>query len=382
MVDYSNPMNTSTSLPSAPSLPVPDLAASLRDVTNSYKFYWLLAILDHVREGGAATVAIDELVARMVVAVWYPSNYFRLSFGKQDKLGEAALALRDAAQVPPNAPRAQVMDAARAHMAAGSAAGKMIRRLDKYVVYRFLRPFFAAQVRGVPDWEVNRRIVELAAQSFARGEAPCLYRFGEEGRSIELHPRWQEYLQHNLAIVTGFCLWSLVTYLQRNNPNVPNIAGKLAEPGQRELGTARRFWRTVLAVQGPLRCVYSGELLEGVASLDHFLPWSFVAHDLLWNIAPTAPSVNSAKSDRLPDFARYFEPFAAQQYAAVQAVAQQARHAALLEDYILLLKTPSVEALRGLPFDAFRRVLEETLAPQVQIARSMGFAAGWSYARI
>ena len=25
--------------------------------------------------------------------VWYPSNYFRLSFGKQDKLGEAALAL-------------------------------------------------------------------------------------------------------------------------------------------------------------------------------------------------------------------------------------------------------------------------------------------------
>ena len=46
-----------------------------------------------MREDGAATVAIDDLVARMVAAVWYPSNYFRLSFGKQDKLGEAALAL-------------------------------------------------------------------------------------------------------------------------------------------------------------------------------------------------------------------------------------------------------------------------------------------------
>ena len=45
-----------------------------------------------MREGGAATVAIDELMARMVAAVWYPSNYFRLSFGKQDKLGEAARA--------------------------------------------------------------------------------------------------------------------------------------------------------------------------------------------------------------------------------------------------------------------------------------------------
>ena len=30
----------------------PDLAASPRDVTNSYKFYWLLAIQDAVREGG------------------------------------------------------------------------------------------------------------------------------------------------------------------------------------------------------------------------------------------------------------------------------------------------------------------------------------------
>ncbi len=256
-------MNTSTPLPPSPSLPIPDLAASLRDVTNSYKYYWLLAILDHVREGGAATVAIDELVARMVAAVWYPSNYFRLSFGKQDKLGEAALALREAAQVPANAPRAQVMDAARAHMAAGSTAGRQIRRLDKYVVYRFLRPFFAAQVRGVPDWEVNRRVVELAAQSFEGGDAPCLYRFVENVRSIELHPRWRAYLQSNLAIVTGFCLWSLVTYLQRNNPNVPNIAGKLAEPGQRELGVARRFWRAALAVQGPLRCVYSGEVRGG-----------------------------------------------------------------------------------------------------------------------
>ncbi len=60
-------MNVSTPLPSSPLLPVPDLAASLRDFTNSYNFYWLLAILDHVREGGAATAAIDELVVRMVM---------------------------------------------------------------------------------------------------------------------------------------------------------------------------------------------------------------------------------------------------------------------------------------------------------------------------
>ena len=184
-------MNTSPHLPPCVPLPVDALAATLRDVTNSYKFYWLLAILDHVREGGAATVAIDELVARMVAAVWYPSNYFRLSFGKQDKLGEAALALRDAAQLPPNAPRAQVMDTARACMVDRSATGRLIRHLDRYVIFRFLRPFFAAQMRGAKDGEVNRRIVALSAQSFESSDAPCLYRFVEEGRNIELHPRGQ-----------------------------------------------------------------------------------------------------------------------------------------------------------------------------------------------
>ena len=87
-------------------------------------------------------------------------------------------------------------------------------------------------MRGAPDWAVNRRVVALAEQRFARGAAPSLYRFGKEGRRIELHPRWVEYLHPNLAIVTGLCRWNRVPSLPRNNPTVPTVAGTLAEPGQ------------------------------------------------------------------------------------------------------------------------------------------------------
>ena len=69
----------------------------------------------------------------------------------------------------------------------------------------------------------------------------------DEGRSVELHPRGQAYLHHNLAIVTGLCRWNRVAALPRNNPTVPTVAGKLAEPGPREL--ARRFWRMALVVR-------------------------------------------------------------------------------------------------------------------------------------
>jgi hypothetical protein len=38
------------------------------------------------------------------------------------------------------------------------------------------------------------------------------------------------------------------------------------------------------------------------------LPWSFVAHDQLWNLTPTSPEVNSSKSDNLPANT-YFDRF-------------------------------------------------------------------------
>ena len=30
-------------------------------------------------------------------------------------------------------------------------------------------------------------------------------------------------------------------------------------------------------------------------SIDHFVPWSYVAHDELWNLTPTTRSINSTK---------------------------------------------------------------------------------------
>ena len=50
--------------------------------TATYKFYWLLALLDmHVKEQKDEMLALD-VAARMVAYAWYPTQYFRLSFGK------------------------------------------------------------------------------------------------------------------------------------------------------------------------------------------------------------------------------------------------------------------------------------------------------------
>jgi hypothetical protein len=374
-------MNAPTNLPSSSHLPVEHLAASFGDVTNSYKFYWLLAILENLKAEPTLTMPFSRLIASMIGNVWYPVNYFLLSFGKQDRLGNIALDVRNDQNLMANTPRTEVVQTVlRYWHSPRSGVEKKIRSLGIYVPYRFLRPFFAAELRGLPDWKVNAQIRILADQSFQDSDRPCLYRFVESPEpAIELHPRWADYLRTNLHIVTGYCLWHLTNYLQKNNPNVPNIVGKLAEPGQRNLRNARTFWQVAMNEIGECRCIYTGEVVEPYGfSLDHFLPWSFVAHDLLWNIIPTSPNVNSAKSDQLPALDRYFDSFAQLQYQALHAVAGHGK-AKLLEDYILLLRQPSVDELTALSLPAFAQLLQDTITPQVQIARNMGFAANWSY---
>lgn len=47
-------------------------------------------------------------------------------------------------------------------------------------------------------------------------------------------------------------------------------------------------------------CFYCGKKLTGASHVDHFIPWSFVKEDKLWNFVMSCPSCNSKKSNKLP----------------------------------------------------------------------------------
>ncbi len=369
-----------TDLPFSTKLPIHHLAACFDNVTNSYKFYWFLAILEHIREHNSQVIPLKHLLAKMVASVWYPTNYFYLSFGKQDRLSLIALNLKADRELAIDAKHNEVVDVVLAELSANSNVSKEIISLGRFVPYRFLRSFFASELRGKKDYKINKLIVDLAEETFTQATNLCLYRFvsaPEDG--IEIQEDWFEYLQKHITILMGFCLWYLLNYLQKNNPNVPNIANKLFEPQQRDLKHARNFWRLAFDHFGEVRCIYSGQIMhKNNFSLDHFLPWRFVTHDLLWNIVPTPKNVNSAKSDNLPDVQQYFDHFVQLQYDAFQVVASP-KKAKLLEDYTLLFHKDSIVEVKALPFLYFRQTLHDTIVPQMQIAKNMGFAANWSY---
>lgn len=85
---------------------------------------------------------------------------------------------------------------------------------------------------------------------------------------------------------------------------MPGIVEKLQPPAARAPLTRQTvWWKEALPLLGDrARCIYTGAPLDpDDLSLDHYLPWSFVAHDRPWNLVPVSPRVNSAKSDSLPD---------------------------------------------------------------------------------
>ena len=51
------------------------------DTTATYKFYWLLGLLEYIAKG-KSRISIKEMIVSMVANAWYPVAFFRLSFGK------------------------------------------------------------------------------------------------------------------------------------------------------------------------------------------------------------------------------------------------------------------------------------------------------------
>lgn len=370
-------------LPESSDLGIRYLSGVFRHTTNSYKFYWFLAILEAVKNN-LEEVSLDLLTAEMVAQVWYPVHYFRLNFGKLDRLGQLAVQLKEKGHLSIQAKREEIRDAALRLKLQDTAFKQDFVNLQRYVPTRFLSPWFSTELKGIEKDPRTQAIKTQAEHHFGSQQAP-LYQFIERPhfKGIEFHADWLNYLFTNFRIVRGFVLWHLLDYLQQRNPTVPNLPEKLFPPQARDMGTARKYWQWVLkhSASDSLRCPYSHAALpEKAFSLDHFIPWSFVCHDQLWNLIPVTSSVNSAKSDALPSLTAYLNPFVRLQFDALQAFLNTApaKQWNWVEDYNQLLRSDT-DTLRNMELASFESALSDTLIPLEQIAANMGFRRNWVF---
>lgn len=333
----------------------------------TYKYYWFLGMLDLFVKQGKTRMNVWEIMITMVANAWYPVVYFRLSFGKSESLYEAIMTLQKDYDIPINI-SVRDLTALLHEFIQRSDVRKRLNFLQLNVPFRFLRPWI--------DTSDDRQTI-VRSQTFENG---CLYKLERVDGTlwVELNPVWLDYLRGNYDILSAFAYWGLTGFLQVRNPNVPNISGKLVKQEERSsLFAQHKFWNIAMSHGLEVRCLYTDNLLkEHAYDLDHFIPWSFVSHDLLWNLMPADSSINSSKSNRLPDLDLYLPKMAEAHQAALRINLNVGKQPKLLEDYLSLGHTPQeiVSMDREHLLDCFFH----TFTPMHQIALNMGFEI-WKY---
>jgi hypothetical protein len=360
-------------LPNYSNLEIGKLSSIFGNTTNSYKFYWFLAILDSVKENDKALIPMNELALRMVASVWYPLDYYKLSFGKQDSFKEIANYVSSLYKVDNSINSKNLFEQINTNLEEKSIKSiqqKVTSTLLRYVPYRFVQPFFTNETKGLEDGKVNNAIKEASNNFFSSEKERVIYRFTND--YIEINDVWLEYFKTHQSILRGFIYWHLVRFLQKNNENVVGLTEKLEKPTQRNLTLANDYWKGYLKANPATFCIYSDEIITNQnLSLDHFIPWSYVSHDRLWNIIPTPKNVNSSKNDKLPSIDLYFDKFVDLQHQSFLYYVENERFK-LLEDYSLLFRKELKEIV-NLPKLDFKAELQNQILPQIQTAKNMGF---------
>jgi len=361
----------------------PLVLSQLFESTKSSKFLFFKAILNLLKDqqpaSGSVLLDIKELEIEMAVLAWYPHTFFKLSFGAQDKIGKILDKLHFTSDERAMGNANFVIKLRQAVRDQYSQI--KLEELRRYVPYRLLTPFFENQLRGMKDAQKNKLIQELSEESYA-SEKPALYRmvFRADSQSIEIHPSWVAYLTKSLPIVIGWADKNWINYLQSCNPNMPGIPNKIRAPLNRfSLKSQTKYWQDIINEKS-LHCLYSGEILNpNRFELDHFIPWSYVGHNQIWNLIPVSPQANSSKNNHLPSEKIYLDAFITFQsegLSIAKKIFNNDEWCKHTESFVSDLKISPGELLN---VKKIRDAYNELLPPQLLLAKRIGFSSDWEY---
>jgi hypothetical protein len=341
----------SKQLPYSGYIEYPVIARIFKNTSATYKFYWFLSIIECV-EHKKNHINKYELFCKMIANAWFPIKYFKLSFGPQDKIREIIDFILSENPIDINKNKNQIEK--QLLSIENKNVIKKIWYLDLNVPFKFLTPWFGA----LPKREIHKKSQENQAYS--------IYRIFDN--EIIVNPNWSKYISDNSKVLKDYVYWNLASFVQKRNPNTPDVIHKLIKPVKRQTLSRQRneFWNHYLKSK-KTRCIFTNEIINiDHYDVDHFIPFSWVSHDQIWNLIPVSASFNRSKNDKLPPIEKYFDDFYKIQEDAVHFFGNK-MNKSFQEEYLTIF--PYFLKNKTVDYDRFKQIIE----PQLLSAHNNGF---------
>jgi hypothetical protein len=128
------------------------------------------------------------------------------------------------------------------------------------------------------------------------------YEFDLKREYLRINKVVYRFFQRHKRIITYMTNYHLALFLERNNeiPNINNLLFKVENVSKRN---SLSHYLSILYKYEERVCFYCGKtLLEAnrkMIHVDHFIPWSFIQSDNLWNLVLSCQTCNLKKNDKL-----------------------------------------------------------------------------------
>ena len=364
-------------------LDIEGFSLMMKNPSFCYKFYWLEAIVDLISEGITETT-FNEVINEMIANAWYSVLEFHIHLSGivlgevKDGLERAVLKLSDISGLSANASKVEIKNKIKEFDKELKAEKE---QLTNMVPYRALAGFFN-KFDETADWESARRMISYIERVNKVNILP--YTLGNSSKlnkEIYFNPSWIKMIQDNTVSILGWIQFEKVKWLQNNNPEVPGLVYKLApmDEKMRKLNAVRKLWNAVLSLE-PVADVFTGKQIDiKQYDVDHFIPWSFVMNDELWNLMPMDSSLNSSKSNKLPEWDPFFIRFANNQFKLYKMINDTNRPVVhklfegCYKDNIHSIWANQELYRPGNTSEEFEHILEKNMRPVYDSARRQGY---------
>ncbi len=367
-------------LPYTEELNIGQLSRLFDNTSNCYKFFWFQAILRKL-DKGHNRFTFDELINEMITEAWYMVTEYHLRLGPlgtTDNLEEVVKYIHENYGFISSEKREKIL--AFLQETDDKRIKKYKTDLTLNVPYRLQSPFYEDFTNV--SWNGSKKVLTDAINRQKR----LMYYFilcSGLDTVIEIDSNWADYLCKHREILNGWTQLNLIHYLQNRNPSVPGIADKLEAPCARDIARVGKYWKLIVQIDPTIKDIYGDvSLVDTTISVDHFVPWQYVAHDELWNLHPTTRNINSSKNNSLPSWDRYFNALGDLEYRAYdlrgknEAVAKE--FAEIARYHLNNQEIRNQLYKEGLTKGEFIERLENVVKPVYESARMLGFKE-WVY---